>query len=328
VQLAGGIALLVGLYVTWQQLLATQGSVDVARKTLQISQAAALASDFDRYVSDLASGKLSVRMAGIYSIEQVANSFPQYHWISMQVLASFMRQRSPLGQTCEESAGKGRHLCTDVQTALQVIGRRKQSLDPANQGIDVSLISVRGAHLEDAHLNVAPSHKTSSKSSSLPISTFAGSDLRQADFEFTNLSAVDFSKANLSHAILQCDTLTNSMFTGATMNGVKIGCGTFLNPDPYNAYVAGALISIVDMKGAVLYNTDLRNAVLVDVDLQDSVLYGAHFDGATLRDVDLRGANLSGTCGLTASQLRAARTDSHTIPPDYHDQRSRCHTGR
>jgi uncharacterized protein YjbI with pentapeptide repeats len=325
VQLAGGIALLVGLYVTWQQLVATQRSVDIARETLQISQASALAGDFDRYVSELASSKLSVRMAGIYSIEQVADTSPEYHWISMQVLSSFVRQKSPLGHTCKERAGTGEHLCTDVQTALQVIGRRKLALDPANQGINVSLVSVHGLHLEGAHLNVPISHKAIKNSSPNPLSVFSNSDLSQSDIVYSDLSAVDFSKDNLSRATLQCDTLTNAMFTGATMNGIKIGCGTFANPDPYNAYVTGAQMAPVDMTGAVLYNADLRNAELVDVNLQYAVLYGARFDGATLRYVDLRGVNLSGTCGLTVIQLKSALTDTHTIPPDYRHQRSGCH---
>ncbi|MDI6097916.1 pentapeptide repeat-containing protein [Actinoplanes sp. NEAU-A12] len=64
------------------------------------------------------------------------------------------------------------------------------------------------------------------------------------------------------------------------------------------------------MRGADLRGASFRGALLIGADLRDADLRRADFTGADMRGTDLRGANLDGVLFLTASQLRAAVTET------------------
>jgi uncharacterized protein YjbI with pentapeptide repeats len=76
-------------------------------------------------------------------------------------------------------------------------------------------------------------------------------------------------------------------------------------PDYRSADLVGRRMRGRDLRGA-----SFRGALLIGADLRDSDLRRADFTGADLRGTDLRGADLTGVLFLTASQRRAAITET------------------
>ena len=98
-------------YVSWKNLEATQEKQVTER--------------FTQAINHLGSDKIEVRLGGIYSLERIAKDSPEDHWTIMEVLTSFIQEKSPLdsnlGHLKTPRSGK---VPKDIQAALTVIGRR------------------------------------------------------------------------------------------------------------------------------------------------------------------------------------------------------------
>lgn len=100
VQAAGGAALLIGLYFTWQnQKVAEKTAANnfkSTQETLRLSQEGQITERFTRTIDQLGSEKIEVRLGGIYALERIAKDSPKDHWTIMEVLTSFVQEKSPL----------------------------------------------------------------------------------------------------------------------------------------------------------------------------------------------------------------------------------------
>ena len=83
----------------------------------------------DRYtkaIEQLGSGKLDIRLSGIYAPERIAHDSPRDHPTVLEVLAAFIREHSHEPWPPKEPGAKtpGRTTRPDVQAAVAVVGRR------------------------------------------------------------------------------------------------------------------------------------------------------------------------------------------------------------
>lgn len=188
-QILGGILLLISVAFTYSQL-------QDARRALEVTQQRQVADRFGLAASQLdVENGLSVRLGGIYALEQIARDDPDgYYWPSMQLLAAYIREQTRRDHLQATEAGdpfsNGRsasELPVDVQAALTVLGRREDP--PEDQPIvSLNLMSV-----------------------SLP-----GSNLASADLRWVNLQ-----RANLRQAILDQARLDHANLAEADLNGVS-----------------------------------------------------------------------------------------------------------
>jgi hypothetical protein len=97
VQLVGGAALLGGLYFTAQTLRTSQETLRVNQKTLETTQQGQITERFTKAVEQLGNKEqLTIRLGGIYALEQVAKDSDSHYWAVMEVLTAFVREQAPV----------------------------------------------------------------------------------------------------------------------------------------------------------------------------------------------------------------------------------------
>ncbi len=245
----GGLAVLFGLFSTWQQL-------KYAGKSIQLSEEAQLSERYTKAIEKLGSQDLHLRLGGIYSLGQIAQRNDDHLWSVLLVLTAFVRDRAPY------TAGKPApmQLDADIQSAVGVISVQDFSPEPEAsnplQVIDLHGTDLRTGYLPGAwlrHVNFADAHLDSAK--------FPGAHMeKQTDFSNAYLQEAEFPGAHLDDAI----------FLGAHMNG---------------AVLEGAILTNANLQGADLTGAYFKNAHLEGATLKEAVLDGAHLEGVDLSKV-------------------------------------------
>ena len=214
IQVVGGLALIAGLYFTGRNAwLMREGQIT------------------DRYtkaVAQLGDKALDVRLGGIYALERIAHDSHRDHWVIMEVLTAFVRERAPRKEKSvspppnntlrrEEQPGdyipppevraQAEHapkLTTDVQAALTVIGRRQPQYDKPGGRLNLRETGLSTAALPVAHLANAD---------------LSGADLSGANLSGANLSGADLVRARLSGATSPGPTSSELTSSGPTSSG-------------------------------------------------------------------------------------------------------------
>ncbi len=290
----GTIATIFGGIILFLNFRVANKNVEIANKNVELTGSRLITERFSKAVEQLGSDKIEVRLGGIYALERIAHDSDRDHWTIMEVLTSFIQEKTSIKMITEEeirakafelwrndsgdqsnsegsyradaiSALKTHVVTKDIQAALTVIGRRQQKDAPEKQ-LDLSDANLRGASLrEDANLR--------------------GALLCRVNLGGAILWDVNFSGANLLGADLSGAILQGSDFSGAIL------CG-------------------VNLSGANLSGTDLSGAILTLADLRGAKFLGAKLFGTYLHDSDLGDAQ-----DLTAEQLKDAKL-CETILPD------------
>lgn len=299
----GGEILLMALYLTYRrtrsserqietfmnQLENSDKQVKALEKQVQIVHDEQIMERFTRAVEQLGNQDISIRLSGIYTLEHLANDSDRGYWTIMEVLAAYVRGKSPLRPDQDqediflfEASGDESRLPVDIQAALTVMGRcENASKENAVQGLDL-----RGTHLQRADFQKAK----------LQRAQFWEADLRGADLNGANLKEADLRQANLVRASLQ----------GAKILLADLRKARLLKADLHGADLWRANLQEADLQAARLTQTDLREANLRLANLQ-----GVDFQGASLEVSDLQAANLQGAdfrkAKLNGANLQSAR---------------------
>jgi uncharacterized protein YjbI with pentapeptide repeats len=286
-----------------------------------------MADRYARAAGQLGSGRLDVRVGGIYALERVAHDSPQHHPAVMDVLAAFAREhsrarRSPLARDGRPARHPGRTTPPDVQAAVTAIGRRGAGHD--RQLVNLDRADLTGAHLARANLVYA-----SLAYASLACADLAHADLTGADLTGADLAGADLTGAHLTGAILAGANLTRANLTranlasegrfgraaraallGADLAHADLTGAILKGADLTGANLPGADLTGADLTGAIFKDADLTRAKLTRANLTREDLTGAGLFRADLPGADLTGANLTGAdltrAGLTGADLTRA----------------------
>jgi hypothetical protein len=275
-QILGGIAIIGGLFATWN-------SMEVSRRTLELSQEGQITERFTRAINQLGDSKLEVRLGGIYALERIARDSEKDHWAVMEVLTAFVRENAPWkgdrtsGEEREthSSAKEGRpKLRADIQAILTVIGRRERTFGQReDKRLDLYRTDLRGYNLSYAKLQGVV----------LRESCLGGAYLFTAHLEEANLMYAILSRADLIDANLEDAYLWGANLEGANLEGANL-------------------------EGANLSEAKLKEASLKGANLKEAILKGANLRGADLEGAFLLGAILQGAKYLNIEQLAKAKT--------------------
>jgi uncharacterized protein YjbI with pentapeptide repeats len=299
-QALGGIAVLLGAVAAYLQFTQQQ---DAAHDLLISNQ---VAKGFEQLGSD----KLTIRLGGIYALEGVMNTSPQYYQPVLEALCAFVREDT-IGMVINGAPA------TDIQATLTVLRRR--SSGPGR--IDLAQARIAEADLSSANLYGA----------TLTHATLTGADLTGADLFRADLTGADLTGANLTDANLLVADLTRTKLTGANLSGADLTGATLVDTyltdanlsgaDLTRAYLSGDLTRanltganltradlLANLTGAYLPDATLSHADLTRADLTLATLTLANLTGADLTDADLTGADLTGA-NLTDADL----TDANLI---------------
>ena len=195
-QIIGGLALLLGLWFTFQ-------SVRTGRENLRITEEGNITERFCKAVDMLGSDKLELRLGGIYALERLAKTYPKEHWTIMEVLTTFVRENSHKLLSGQQ-AGTTRE---DIQAIMTVLGRRKWSKTETQRlnldGVNLPNCILVNANLKDAAMNSA--------------------NLQGAYLNKANLTSVLLNDANLSEARLQEANLEGAFLLNAKLKKTELG---------------------------------------------------------------------------------------------------------
>ena len=276
----------------------------------------------DRYtkaIEQLGSGKLDVRIGGIYALERVARDSARDHPTVMEVLTAFIREHSREPGAIPEpaSATIERRTRPDVQAALTVVGRRDHSQDRAT--INLTSADLREANLTRADLFGADLTSADLTSADLREANLSGAmlvraDLTSAQLRSTDLTGANLGGANLTGARLLGADLTSARLLGADLTSADLTGARLAGANIYDANLTGARLTSTDLTGAILTDADLTKADLMQADLTRGIIIGANLIGANLVGAILSGANLR-----RANLRNANLTDTRFVGADLND---------
>lgn len=233
-------------------LVFTQQSLRATQEQLIISRNGQSSERFTKAIEQLGNKEsIDVRVGSIYALERLAKDSGTDRPVIMEVLANFVRTRSPAVQQPD-----GTYACAsedrvpaDIEAAVVVIGRRDRGRDENFVDLGRSCLRVRGANQADFSQTI------------LYHSDFTGASLKQARFVGTTVQ-----HARFDHAILY-----GANFSGVTGDGASFRLASLPN----------ATFDRADLRGA-----DFTGAYVGDSSFDASVVTGTKFEAADLTRVD------------------------------------------
>jgi uncharacterized protein YjbI with pentapeptide repeats len=192
-------------------------------------------------IEQLENNTIENSLAVINDLEQIAQNHPQYHWIIMNILITFIRKNA-LYIPQEEVTIKLAKVRVDIQAALTVIAQRDINKDPENEQLDLSHIDMRGANLNRANL----------QQTNLYQANLAGANLTEANLAGAILSAANLEGANLYLANLEGAILSAANLKGANLKEANLYCASL-----YLADLHGAILN-----DSIFHGANLREAKL------------------------------------------------------------------
>jgi uncharacterized protein YjbI with pentapeptide repeats len=301
---------------------AARADVQAALQTTRDAQVADL---YGKAIEQLGSGKLDVRIGGIYALERIARDSARDHPTVIEVLSAFIREhsheQSPLAD--EEGDPPERETRLDVQAAVTVIGRRDRERDV--RLVDLHGASLARADLADANLADANFTDTNLSDANLFRAVLTGANLTD-----TNLGGANLTDANLTGATLFRANLTRASLFRANLTGASLFRANLSDASLLRANLSRARLGNAILFHAYLIEADLTNAELIRADLTGAKVVGANLTGAKLIVANLIRADLTGadltSADLTSADLTGAdRSEAEDVPDGW---RRDADTGR
>ena len=127
--------------------------------------------------------------------------------------------------------------------------------------------------------------------------------LTRTNLNYVNLKGSNLNSANISHAFLIETNLENARLNQTNLENSNLNQANLQGAYASGANLRNAYMIKSNLENCFLIKTDFSNAFLMEADLRSAYLTGANFENTSLYKADLRGAK-----GLTAEQLRKAKT--------------------
>lgn len=198
----------------------------VAGRQAKTANQALLNERYQRGAEMLGDENLSVRIGGIYALQQLAGDFPElYHVNVMRVFCAFVREptKAHRSETVPESSvkqdGERRPMRADVEAVMQAISYRSSRGISLEQSEKPGVLYFRDAdlrHLEVVCANLSRARLTLVKLSDaeLPYADLSGARLRQAKLVRANLT-----RSNLSGALLWGADMKGTVLRDVNLSG-------------------------------------------------------------------------------------------------------------
>ena len=210
-QIVGGLAILAGLYFTNKSISTGNTQLELNSNQLKLAQAGQLNDQFVQAVKQLGDDKMVVRLGGIRALGEIANASREYHWIVMDVLAGFVRDKAPWTTKLSMEASHMHFTTwpdelkspTDIQAAVEVIGLRNRATDREGYVPDLSYTNLRGADFSGFQLEGIELSGAHFEWTDLTGAHLANADLDECHFEYTTMDGTDLTDASLDGAVVK-----------------------------------------------------------------------------------------------------------------------------
>lgn len=265
---------------------------------------------FIKAVEMLGHNNPNIRLAGIYTLEQIVETSPEDNWRVIDILTAFIRQQTHLGfdkiepfswKTPSDEYYSGYddyyddddyydeseipyrvpnknykpHKCKiDVQAALTALGRRVYT----HQGGKLQILDLSRTDLSDAVLT----------------GNLSGINLEEAQMQCVTFKDADLTRANLGKASLVKAVFDSVELRNATLQGANLNLAKLENTNLREANLSFTDCKDVTFVSCVFEKVNLNHASLASVALSNVNLENVTLESACLRNADLKGAKLSG----------------------------------
>jgi Pentapeptide repeats (8 copies) len=265
-----GVAVLVGAFFTWRQL--------------QVARQGQVTDRYTRAIEQLGQDSPELRVGAIYALERIAGDSAMDRLTIADVLATFIRVRSPLTPGTDERqrpldlsaklaaarsigpAAPLRDRAPQIQAAITVLGRMPGA-DKRSRGW-LARVDLAGSDLGYGDLAGADLHY-----SDLSGSFLLGVDLRRAD-----LTGVWFVRAMLDRARLHQADLRSAVLWQARLAGADLRATDLTTADLTGAHLHGTRLDLADLRGADFSGTDFAGATFPGALADDTTIWPSGFD--------------------------------------------------
>ena len=265
--IAGGLAIVFAAWRGWvaeRQSATAQRQAETAQEQADTAHQGLIYDRYQRGAQMLGSDVLSVRMAGIYALQRLAEEQPeQYHIQIMQLFCAFVRNPAGSQDYPVEKYSYGETavaLRLDIQAVMDSIGRRSNAGINIEQETDSFKLDLHSSDLRGARLE---GHNLSE--SNLMNSDLSEAVMNQADLRGATLSGANLSKTVLENCDLEGASLTQADFT--------------------EAFVDGGNLSSSFMMGSIFSDTIFNRSNLSGANLCPATYFGSSFEGANLSGI-------------------------------------------
>jgi uncharacterized protein YjbI with pentapeptide repeats len=309
IQAFGGLFVVVTAYLGYENFKIGKRTLGIAgdrldldraasQQTLKISEDKQTTERFSNAIEHLGHETVDIRLGGIYALEQIAINSPKYHWIIIEILSAFIREKSTLNKPDISGIIPVQELRVDVKACVTVICRRTINQDESK------IIDLRRVYLENIEIDKkANLHKADLREANLHKADLSEADLSEAILNGTNLG-----EANLNEAILYKAKLNKAILNKAILNKAILNKAKLKEANLREAILHGANLSEATLNGASLIQAELHKATLCKAILDYASLDGATLSGAKLIEVHLSGATLNGAIMHETNLIRANLT--------------------
>lgn len=266
---------------------------------------------FIKGIDLLGNPEITVRLGGMYALEQIAQNSPTYYWQVMQVLSNYIREKSRQSNTDKQNSPKFTSVRVDIQTALKIIVKRRTALDPIDTNLDLSNSNLIGADLQSADLSSANLIGIELDGADLSGANLELADLERAYLIGTNLSNVNLRGANLIGAHLSNANLSYANLSAAYLSGVDLEAANLVG-----ANLTGANLIDANLSGANLNGTNLNGAKLIGAYLFGTKLVNVNLQGANLKEAKLDGTRIDDNTTVSVEQILQANDWQHAVYSD------------
>ncbi|MBG6158373.1 uncharacterized protein YjbI with pentapeptide repeats [Labrenzia sp. EL_159] len=248
----------------WRSWTAHQ-QARTANKQHLLSEVGLMIDRFQRGAQMLESDELSVRLAGVYVLRELAASDPDdTYLLVLDLLCDFIRENSKTREIINEGKSQYSPLPHDLQKALENVSLLRNTVR-------------RAAKLEQRH-NWRP-------------------DFRYALFESTvltslNLSGANLRGANLANSNLDDANLTGAILRNANLSGVTCRWTKLNRANLHEADLTGAFFNGAILNGANFSSARLKKAVFGRTSLADTSLISANLANAVIERTEISDARL------------------------------------
>jgi hypothetical protein len=237
-QAIGGLAVLAGAVLAFQQLTADRQQATTTQELTRQGQAS---ERFTRAIDQLGSDRPEVRLGGIYGLEQIAQQAPDNRLAVTEVLVAYLHRSSPRpANPATQPAESLRVRVPEVQAALTVLVRRRPLVtDPP---LDLRDLDLSGADVSGQVVLV--NNRFGIREGDLRGADFRGANLRGATFSWVYLRKTDFRGADLRGADFQ------DVNVPAGDASIDVYPGQIPTPNPSDSG-----IEVADFRGALADNS-------------------------------------------------------------------------
>lgn len=327
-QTLGGAIVLIGLFLAWKRITATE-------RTVEVSKQGQITERFTRAINQLGAShanggkKLEIRLGGIYSLERIARESEESHWPVVEILTAYVRENARRkhnpNQRLERIMVEGGEaekfppsafiprIPADIQAILSVLGRRTSTYQNGEEHrLNLAHTNLQGAVLTGANLQGAILFRANLQRAMLYKSNLLDAVLDESDLQETNLNYADLQRACLRRARLQKAYLMGAKLQYGKLAGTLLSGADLRGADLRGANLEAAKLSGTNLQRAKLRGANLGNASLETANLREANLEGVDLRIADLRETNLEGANLEGA-NLEGANLQGANLEGANL---------------